>query len=252
MKVLLHNSGFAKLFTLVTVSVTVLVLVMTFVIFKSKTAEKQPVEHVVSVMKECSQTPQISSPVMAEEIKSLTYPGQARDGVYYPESVLTVKSPVNEVSVKLPIAAKLIEGRRYIEQGEEQFALVFETECNIRLRYDHLAVLSPSLAELVSGLKVSTEMQPLTKDIPKDEVVATRVGIFKNNTAIMGFGMYDYNQKNKPSSNSEWLVDPLHHTEDAQHGVCWLDNLVMSDRTIIDKLLNTKADSPRTSDYCTI
>jgi hypothetical protein len=256
MKAVPNESGFSKLFLLVAVSIIVLGVVFVFVMRTFKAAEFQSAEQHTVALKECSQTPRITSPVMVEEIRSLTYPGQTRGGKYFTDSVLTVKSPVNEVAVSLPLAAKLIEGRKYVEQGEEQYTLVFETECNIRLRYDHLAVLSPHLAERVSQLPLSPENSAAMvaldgNDTAKGEILASRVGIFKNNTAVMGFGMYDYNQNNKASKSSDWLADPARQTEDARHGVCWLDNLVVSDQTTV-KLLSAKDGSTQVSDYCTI
>lgn len=203
----------------------------------------------------CIDNPTIKLPVDISTVESILYPGQVRGGNYKPHGGFRLNSPDNSTSVTLPLDAKLIAGARYIEAGEVQYMFDFETDCKIRLRFDHLAVLSSDLqaeADKLPQPKVDDSRTTNLEGKPfkVGVVLATKVGFVKNNNVSFDFGMYDYNKANKISSDSEWAKDPQHQFDNAKHGVCWFDYLSAEDHAAVAALPATDQTQGKTSDYC--
>lgn len=221
-----------------------------------KSHSAKPAQAVVTPTKECRETTDVTMPVDMSELKGAWYPGQVRDKAYRTYARLLVRSPVNDAVVKLPLSARLVSGRAYMEQGERQYALEFDANCNIRMRFDHLAVLSLHLADEVADLPLSNiddlSMKPLGgKAYSQDEQIASRVGIFSVNRAWFDFGMYDFTKQNTVSSTAAWPKDSEHQNADALHAMCWIDLVRVADKQAFLQLPTAKLPE-NSSDLCVL
>ena len=81
----------------------------------------------------CPAQPMLASPADLSLATSVLYPGQLRGNDYKAHGGLRFdNSQSHEITVKIPMNAKLTSGSRYIEQGEIQYLLEFTTACGIK------------------------------------------------------------------------------------------------------------------------
>lgn len=205
--------------------------------------------------KNCNTKPVITLPVDISKVEAILYPGQIRGGNYKPHGGFRLNTPNNQVSVTLPLDAKLIDGSRYLEQGEVQYMFDFEADCKIHMRFDHLSKLSPELMAEADKLPQPKPDDSRTTNLngtmfKLGTLLATEVGFKANHNVTFDFGMYDYNDKNKISSDSQWANDPQHQFENAQYGVCWFDYLSPYDKQKILSLPAGDQINGKTNDYC--
>jgi len=254
-----RNRGFSIL--LVLIVVTVILLVAVFFIFlirqvrgNDRKAVQNTIHDIKTKSERCELSPKVIAPVDIQSISSFTYPGQQRDGVYATMSRLNVKSSTNDVNITLPLKSKLISGSRYTDKGETQYMLTFETNCKIRISYDHLSLVALELMEDVSKLvETSKDAKEATQLIGKEydlgTVVATKIGYPKTNNAFFDFGMYDFNSVNRISNDADWAKAPIHSSQEAIHGVCWMNYLGEPDKLSLQALTPSGILVP-TGDYC--
>lgn len=202
----------------------------------------------------CPDQPVIELPVDQKRIEAVLYPGQVRGNNFKPHGGFRLYGS-NEAVIKLTADAKIVQGARYIESGEVQYMFDFETECKIRMRFDHLNTLSPTLQAYAEKLPKAepnnSKTTPLDNStLKKGTVLATKVGFIKNNNSSFDFGVYDMNKLNNASQQTNWPNDFDHQNENAKHAVCWLDWLPSSQQSAIKALPGGDGQQGKASVYC--
>ncbi|MFA6043064.1 MAG: hypothetical protein WCV85_01705 [Patescibacteria group bacterium] len=203
----------------------------------------------------CPDPLQLQSPVDVAKATAILYPGQTRGGNYKPHGGFRFSSATNTVPVRAPLDAQLVEGSRYIEQGETQYLLVFQNPCGLRYRFDHLLTLAPAFATVVATLPAAQVDQSQTTafanpvQVSAGDVIASAVGFAKTKNVSVDFGVYDLRQKNAASKNATWAAS--HDVEQAQYALCWLDLLPAAEVTTMKALPGADQTAGKTSDYCT-
>ena len=197
----------------------------------------------------CPAQPMLTSPADLSLATSVLYPGQVRGNDYKAHGGLRFDNSKNhEITVKVPLEAKLTSGSRYIEQGEIQYLLEFTTACGIKYRFDHLLTLTDKFQKAVNESlpaakpddSRTSDFRP-TVDALKGEPVATAVGFAKTDNVGFDFGVYDMRKDNGTGGS----------TDQARHGVCWLrDWLPPADSAILAALPGGDSKNGKTSDYC--
>lgn len=203
--------------------------------------------------------PILKTPVDITKVTSILYPGQTRGGNYKPHGGFRLdNSSSNSVEVKAPMDAKLIAGSRYIEQGEEQILLDFQSGCGVNYRFDHLSVVSPTIQKAVDKLPAAKPDDSRTTNfsdqvsVKAGDVIATAVGFEKTKNIAFDFGVYDTRQPNKASKDAAYkAVHPdLENNEQLKFAVCWLDFFTVSESKTLRALPAADQVSGKTSDYC--
>lgn len=188
-----------------------------------------------------NECPILQSPVDTANVTSVLYPGQSRGGEYKAHGGFRFDGlSSNDVTVKAPIAAKLTQAGRYIEIGEVQYIFIFETNCGLTYRFDHLLTLSPKLQTVVDKLPPAKEGRSLYAgvspaiDVQTGETIATAVGFRQVNeghpNVSLDFGVY---------------IDKY-----GVRGLCWLDLLPPEETARLKALPGGDHQSGKTSDYC--
>ena len=199
---------------------------------------------------DCPAQPMLISPVDLSLATSVLYPGQTRGNDYKAHGGLRFDNSKNDdITVKIPMDAKLTIGSRYIEQGEIQHLLEFTTSCGVKYRFDHLLTLTDKFQKAVDGSlpaakpddSRTSDFNPAV-DVSQGETLATAVGFAKTGNVSLDFGVYDMRKENDGTSGS---------TDLARHGVCWLrDWLPSADSNTLIALPGGDSTSGKTSDYC--
>lgn len=197
----------------------------------------------------------LTSPVDVSKATAVLYPGQTRGGNYKAHGGFLFRGLANaDVSVKVPLDAQVVQGSRYIEQGEVQYLFDLQSPCGIRVRFDHLLTLSPAFAALAEQLPAaqvnnsqSTKFQT-PYAVKTGDAVATAVGFAKTKSVTVDFGVYDLRQKNVKSQDVTWAAD--HSPEQAHYAVCWLDWLSGADSAKAKALPGGDQNAGKTSDFC--
>ena len=201
---------------------------------------------------------QIQSPVDVTLATAVLYPGQTRGGDYKPHGGFRFDGLKNDdVTVKVPLDAKVTSGSRYIEQGEVQYMFDLKSDCGLEYRFDHLKTLSAkfqAIADKLPAAKVddsrTTAVSPEVA-VTAGEVIATAVGfeVGDNGPNVsVDFGVYDKRQKNQSSEDTAWVATHREDGDQAIYAVCWFDLLPVTDAAIVKALPASGGDA--TSDYC--
>lgn len=203
----------------------------------------------------CSNPIIFESPVDVSKATSILYPGQTRGGDYKPHGGFRFDGATNNlVNVTVPMDAQVVEGSRYIEQGETQYMFDFENACGIRYRFDHLHTLSPAFQDLADKLPAAKQDDSRTTKInppvavSAGQPIATAIGFPKTNNAGVDWGVYDLRSANQASKDATWAAD--HDTQLAHYAVCWFDMLSPGDAARVASLPAGDQQSGKTSDYC--
>lgn len=206
---------------------------------------------------DCPEPLRLESPTDISQATAILYPGQTRGGNYKPHGGFRFDGLNNDqVSVIAPIDAYLVNGGRYLVDGEVQYTFDFIAPCGIMYRIGHLYTLTPSFQALAEGLTPAQEGQSQTQFIeppvfvPAGTVISTAVGITAGNNTFFDFGVYDLRQKNSISENPAWTAQ---HTDDQQlapYAICWFDLLPASDAERVWSLPPGDPTSGTKSDYC--
>lgn len=206
----------------------------------------------------CSDPMSIPSPTDTSKVVSMLYPGQYRGGNYKPHGGFRFTDGTNDnITVTLPLDAKLYKGSRYTEQGETQYLLAFINPCGIMFKFDHLDTLTADFQKVVDdNFPPAKDNNSQTTNLSKDysykagTVIATGVGFKKTKNSVFDFGVYDLRKKNAISANAEWAAAHKDDVEYAPYAVCWLDLLPSADSTRIKNLPAADSVSGAISDYC--
>lgn len=196
------------------------------------------------------------SPTDVSKATAILYPGQTRGGNYKPHGGFRFGGNNTDVIVVAPIDAKLVEGSRYIEQGETQYMLRFTNDCGLSYRFDHLLTLSPTLQAEVNKLPEPKVDDSRTTNFDKPisvktgDTVATATGFKNTKNVSFDFGVYDLRQRNKAAQDSAYVS--LHQSEASQaaYALCWFDMLPSSDSAIVKSLPAADQQNGKKSDYC--
>ena len=185
----------------------------------------------------------LQTPVDLSKATSVLYPGQMRGGNFKAHGGFRFDNSTNdEIEVKAPMDAYVTDATRYIEMGEVQYMLDFQSDCGIRFRFDHLLTLAPKFAQIAEGLPEPKENDSKTTHINENvkvtegEVIATAVGFQKTNNVSVDFGVYD--MRGKLLSNPQ------------DNAVCWFDWLGEKDAKIVKSLPAGDSESGSQSTLC--
>ncbi len=184
----------------------------------------------------------IEAPVDLKNATSILYPGQVRGGDYKRHGGFRFDSLFNNrVDVRAPIDATLISGSRYLENGNVQYMLDFETECGIKFRFDHLLTLAPQIVNEMEKLPKPKERDSRTTSfqkrifIKKGEIIAMEVG--EKNNVFVDFGVC----RIKGGINFERPTD---------NPICWFDLLQSEDEIRVRSLPSSDGQQGKKSDVC--
>lgn len=177
----------------------------------------------------CPEPLTLQTPVDLSKATSVLYPGQVRGGNFKAHGGFRFDGTAdNAIEVKAPMDANLTDASRYIEQGEVQYLLDFQSNCGIRYRFDHILALSAkfiSIAEKLPQPKVDdSRTTHINQDIKVSagEVIATKIGFKSTNNVTVDFGVYD--MRGKVFSNPQ------------DNAVCWFDLLSTTDSARVKSL----------------
>jgi hypothetical protein len=203
---------------------------------------------------ECSSPLVLASPTDLSKVISILYPGQTRGGDYKPHGGFRFTDGLNQVEVKAPMDAAVVEGGRYLVNGEIQYVFDFVNSCGIKYRIGHLRTLSPAFENIANQFPEAQEMDSRTTqvipnvEIKAGDIIATAVGLLEEGNAFFDFGVYDLRQENEASKDTTFQTEHTNDKGQAWHGVCWFDLLSAQDETIVKGLPATSPGSE--SDYC--
>ncbi len=195
------------------------------------------------------------SPVDLTQATAILYPGQTRN-LYKPHGgFLFGNNTDNDVNVALAMDAKVIDGVRYLEAGDEQYMFDFENACGVQMRYDHLLTLTDTMQQIADQLPEATESShttPLTSTTFKaGELIATAVGHPAPKLNVgMDFGVYDLRKPNEASKNATYAAAHNDSKSQAFYATCWLNSLPSTDKTAALALPGGDGKAGKTSDYC--
>ncbi len=207
----------------------------------------------------CPKPLALQPPVDFNFATSLLYPGQYRGNQYKPHGGFRFDNNTNNnISVKIPLDAELVNGSRYIQSGEVQYLLTFISPCGLMYRFDHLLTLTPKFRALAESLPPPPQDDSRTTNfnppisVKAGEEVATAVGFTLTKNVAVDFGVYDLRKLNPISQNANWANE---HRSDpgyrlAAHGVCWLNFFGTPNEQLLRNLPGGDSVNGKTSDYC--
>ncbi len=196
------------------------------------------------------------SPADVSEATSVLFPGQSRGGNYKPHGGLRFDDSSNAVDVIAPMEAQLVEGSRYIEQGEVQYMLRFTNSCGLSYRFDHLLKLSPAMQKVVDTLpqpKVNdSRTTPFNNSITvkAGDEIASEIGFKLNKNVGFDFGVYDLRSTNESAKDPSFVSRHQQFLGQAAYGVCWFDMLPSPDDQTVNNLPSGDMQNGKQSDYC--
>ncbi len=204
----------------------------------------------------CPDTLVFQPPIDFTLATSVLYPGQQRLTGYKPHGGFRFdNSPSNNISVKIPLDAMLVNGSRYPEAGEVQYIFTFQTPCGIMYRFDHLLTLTPKFQKIMEEIPMGTDSRTTDVNPPvtvtAGEEIATAVGFTKTKNVAFDFGVYDMRKPNAASINPDFIK--AHETDAGfrliTHAICWFD-LFPSQKQLLVNLPAGDQASDKKSDYC--
>lgn len=189
-----------------------------------------------------------------QQATSVLYPGQLRSVGYEPTAGFRFDRVANDaVTVRAPMDGRIIQAARFTVGGEIQYVFDVLSPCGIMHRFDHLLVLPPKLQELADKLPPpkendnrSTRVSPPFQ-IERGEVIATAVGLTKNNNTFISWTVFDFRQKNKISQNKAWAQE---HPLLDHYAICPFVYLPEEDLARIKTLPAADFMSGSKSDFC--
>lgn len=215
------------------------------------------------LLKDCPDTPVFDAPVDLSLATGVLYPGQWRGDRSMPDNFKPHGGfrfdglDVDEVTVRMPADAQLVQMAQYLAQGEVQYTLEFITQCGFVMRLGHLRELAPRLAVIAETLPPAAEGDSRTHfvgpvQLEQGEVVATATGLRglgaspgRHNTFV-DWGVYRTDRKNAASADVTWAKE--HTTPQEQYAVCWFDYLSEEDESLV-RSLSAGSEGP-VSNFC--
>lgn len=258
-----NQNGFAHLVTTLVIIVVVAVAGVGYYVLTKSDSTNEPQTTNSTATEEATSSncpdPILQSPVDITKVTSVLYPGQTRGGNYKPHGGFRLDNATsNTVEVKAAMDAKLVAGSRYVEQGEQQILLDFQSDCGVKYRFDHLLTLSPKIQAEVDKLPAAKPDDSRTTNfnnqisVKAGDVIATAIGFEKTRNVAFDFGVYDTRQPNSASKKAEYKAAhaDLENNEQLKYAVCWLDLLSDSESRTLKALPAGDQSSGKTSDYC--
>ena len=150
--------------------------------------------------------------------------------------------------------AQVVDGGRYLFEGEIQYTFDFISPCGIWYRFGHLRELSLKFAAIAETFPEAVEGDSRTYEVhavarvTSEETIATAVGFAEDGNIFVDWGVYDLRSKNRASEDISWAA--LHPGNQEQYGVCWFDFLSSEDQEIVRSLPPADGVSGAMSDYC--
>ncbi len=205
----------------------------------------------------CDDPLKIDSPADISKATAVLYPGQVRGNNYKPHGGFIFRNSNNsDITVKAPIDGQLVEGSRYIEQGEVQYMLRITHPCGLSVRFDHLLTLSPAMQAEADKLPVAKPDDSRTTNfekpitLKKGDTIATAVGFKNTHNVSFDLGVYDLRQRNGASKDQSYVARHQNELSQAAYAVCWFDLLSANDARLIKSLPPGDQSAGSTSDYC--
>lgn len=204
---------------------------------------------------ECEEPLVFDSPVDISAATSILYPGQPRGGNYKPHGGFRFdNNTTNEIDIVAPFDGYLVQGARYLSEGEIQYTFDVIHPCGIMYRLGHLRVLTPKFEAIAESFPEATEDSRTTFINPpvkvfKGEVFATKIGIIGTSNPFFDFGVFDLRQKNEASKEANY-ANKSQNNQLALFAICWLDNLDKEESDYIYTLPAGDPTSGKNSDYC--
>lgn len=199
--------------------------------------------------------PLFTSPIDLTRVTSVLYPGQTRGGNYKPHGGFRFDTNTNnEVTVSAPLTGKIVNGSRYLVNGELQYTFDIIADCGIMYRLGHLLTLPAKFMPLVEAFPPAQEGDSRTTpvdppvEITQGDIIAIAVGVEKETNVFVDWGVYDLRSKNTISQDATWRT--LHPSDLEQQAVCWFDLLPATDAARVRSLPPADPTSGSTSDYC--
>lgn len=203
---------------------------------------------------ECPSPLALESPTDLSKVVSILYPGQTRGDNYKPHGGFRFADGANGVEVKAPMDASVVDGGRYLVNGEIQYVFDFVNSCGIKYRLGHLRTLSETFTKITDQFSEAQEMDSRTTQInppvkiKAGDIIATAVGLISEGNAFFDFGVYDLRQENEVSKNPSFQSEHADDKDQAWHAVCWFDLLSAGNEAKVRSLPATSPGSQ--SDYC--
>lgn len=205
----------------------------------------------------CPDQPIFSTPVDLSLATSILYPGQVRGNAFKPHGGFRFdKQPNNDITLTVPMDAKLIRGSKglFAENGEVQYGFEFIAPCGIWYSFGHIHTLSPKFQAYADKLPLISDHAtqqlydiPGSPEVKKGEVIATQVGITYTKNVFVEWAVLDLRHKNGFTIRPEWAK---YSNEFDEHAVCWLDMLPAKDSQLAKSLPGGDSVSGKKSDYC--
>ncbi len=229
-----------------------------------KTAEQISWEYISDTWKPSGTPPVCPSPLLGvspvdiSKATAVLYPGQTRGNNYKAHGGFLFKNATNNnMPVLLSMHATVIDGSRYIQDGEVQYMFDFINSCGIRLRYDHLLTLSPTFQKIAETLPQPKVNDSQTTNIQNGQkfkagqTIATAVGFPAPSLNVaMDFGVYDMRSPNEASKSSAYAAAHKSFAYADYYSICWLPNLPAADAKLALSLPGGDGVMGKTSDYC--
>lgn len=251
----LDNRGFHHVVTIVALVVIALV---GFAGYKVSSKDRVGRESTgrTSSQASCGNHPMLETPVDLDKVTGLLYPGQTRGGQYKPHGGFRFdNSQADDITIRAPLAATLVQASRYREAGEVQILLEFSGDCGIAYRFDHILKVGPKLQAAIGSLPAPLPDDSRTHDVKPQvtvragDVVATAVGFPRDHNVSVDFGVYDMDHANKASQDPAY-AKRYGNESHTLHAVCWFDWLKPADAAKLKALPAGSQESGKQSDYC--
>lgn len=201
-------------------------------------------------------TPALRTPTTLAQVTSILYPGQTRGGNYKPHGGFRFDTATsNDETVTAAMDGQLVDGSRYLVNGETQYTFDIIAPCGLMYRVGHLLTLTPKFQAIADAFPAAQEGDSRTTNVnppvsvTAGEQIATAVGVTKGGRNVFfDFGLYNVQQKNAASQNAAYAAS--HDVTLAQHALCWFDYLPSADAATVKSLPAADSTSGKKSDYC--
>lgn len=192
------------------------------------------------------------SPADVNLATGILYPGQFRGGEYKPHGGFRFDNQSdNNINVYAPFDGSVVQAARHTSGNSVQYVIYVVNDCGMSYKFDHLLEVTEKLQKMFEKVPLAGENNTRTTFInppvfiSKGELVATKVGLPGN--VFFDFGVYDFRQKNGVDYSGKNIFNVERYGE---YGICWLDYLQGSDKTLAKSLPGADGVNGKTSDYC--
>ncbi len=200
--------------------------------------------------------PVLHTPTDLSVVTSILYPGQTRGGDYKPHGGFRFDTATSSnETVTAAMDGQVVEGSRYLVNGEMQYMFDIVASCGMMYRVGHLLALAPKFQAIAETFSPAVEGDSRTTNVyppinvTAGEQIATAVGVTKGGLNVFfDFGVYNLQQKNAASQDATYAA--THDVQLAQRAVCWLDLLPSGDAAKVKALPAADPTSGKKSDYC--